>query len=72
LEVNFLIFVKALTTTNVGRPIKGSKDADFCLVSLLKRTKKLPREGWSPGSGNLRQTSLNLYSHLRRHSSNNL
>jgi len=61
------IFCHNLPTTNAGKPIKASRDADFSLVSLIKKTNKYHRgvgarsgnlgqikitpRGWSPGSG---------------------
>jgi len=61
-----------LVTTNARKPIKGSKHADFSLVSIKKANKELPLGGGSPGSANHGQTRLNLCSHLLCHPPNNL
>jgi len=47
-----------LPTTNARKPIKGSKDEEFSLVSFKKTNKELHLGLRSPGSGNLGQTSL--------------
>jgi len=57
-SLNYLkIFCHNLPTTNARNPIKGSKDADFSLVSLKNKQRIIPR-GWEPWSGNLGQTFL--------------
>jgi len=43
--------------TNAGRPIKDSKDADFCLVF---KKRKIAARGWSPGPDDVNMQSLNL------------
>jgi len=37
------------------------------VISFIKTNKELPLGVWSPGSGNLAQTSLNLHTHLVSH-----
>jgi len=42
-------------TKNVRKPIKGSKDSDYSLVSKQNLSQKTGLLGWSPGPGNLGQ-----------------
>jgi len=39
------IFCHNLPTTNARKPIKGSKDADFSIVSFTRQTNITPRGG---------------------------
>jgi len=47
-------------TTNARKPIKGSKNPIFSLLSIKNMSQKIPSCSWCPESGNLGQKGVNL------------
>jgi len=55
-----------LVTCFARKPFKGSKDADFCLVSEKNLSQNNGPMGWSPGPGVKVAKKLKKHPHLRR------
>jgi len=55
-----LFFGHNLPTTNAIKPIKGSKDGDFCLVYITRKKQKIAPCGWAPGPDDIIQKTLYL------------
>jgi len=48
---DFCFFIHNFGYRYARKPFKGSKDADFCLVSEKKLSQKNGSIGWGPGPG---------------------